>query len=67
MMMCMTQFEDEAARRDLQIADLQRRVVDQKWRIASEGAGFGSLEVLRFMEQTLESWREHKRALQDRL
>lgn len=63
----MEPIADELARRDLQIADLERRVVDQKRRIASEGAGFGSLEVLRFMEQTLASWREHKRTLQHRL
>jgi len=63
----MAQIEDEAARRDLQIADLERRVVEQNRRIASEGGAFGSLEVLHFMEQTLESWREHRRALQHRL
>ena len=64
MIICMAQIEDESARCDLQIADLERRIVEQKSRIANEGASFGSLEVLQFMEQTLESWLEHKRALQ---
>ena len=63
----MEPIADEPARWELQIADLERRIVEQRRRIACEGASFGSLEVLHFMEQTLESWREHKRALQHRL
>ena len=58
---------DEAARWALQIADLERRIAEQKRRIANEGAAFGSLQVLQFMEQTLESWRKHKLVLKDRL
>jgi hypothetical protein len=60
----MAQIEDEAARLDEQIIDLERRIVEQKSRVAREGGAFGSLEVLHFMEQTLASWREHKRILQ---
>jgi len=63
----MEPIADEPARWDLQIADLERRIVEQKRRVECEGAGFGSLEVLHFMEQTLASWHEHKRALQHRL
>ena len=63
----MPQIEEEAARWDQQIADLERRIVEQKSRVAREGGAFGSLEVLRFMEQTLASWCEHIRALQHRL
>ena len=63
----MAQIEDEPVGWHRQIADLGRRIVEQKGRIACEGASFGSLEVLHFMEQTLESWREQRRALQHRL
>ena len=63
----MPQIEEEAARWDQQIADLERRIVEQKRRVSHEGAGFGSLEVLQLMEQPLESWRGHKRVLQHRL
>ncbi len=59
----MTEIENEAARWDVQIADLESRITEQKRRIAGEGASFGSLEVLHFMEQTLESWRARRRAL----
>ena len=63
----MEPIEDEQARWELQIADLERRIVEQKSRVAREGGAFGSLEVLHFMEQTLASWCEHIRALQHRL
>ena len=60
----MAPIGDEVARWDEQIIDLERRIVEQKSRVAREGGACGSLEVLQFMEQTLTSWREHKRALQ---
>jgi hypothetical protein len=63
----MESIADEPARWELQIADLERRIVEQKRRVSSEGASFGSLEVLHVMEQTLESWREQRRVLQYRL
>ena len=59
----MAQIEDEPARWELQIADLERRIVEQNGRISREGASFGSLEVLHLLEQTLESWREHRLVL----
>ncbi len=60
----MEPIEDEATRWNVQIADLERRIFEQKRRVECEGANFGSLEVLHFMEQTLESWRDRRRALQ---
>ena len=52
--------QDELARWELRVADLERRIADQKRRVSSElGEGLGAREVLHFMEQTLENWREH--------
>ena len=62
MIIRMAQSDDEAPRSDVQIADLERRVLEQRRRVANEGAGFGAIEVLHLMEQTLASWRERKRA-----
>lgn len=56
----MAQIEDEPVGWHRQIADFERRIVEHKGRIACEGASFGSLQVLNFMEQTLESWREQR-------
>ena len=50
----MAQIEDEPVGWHRQIADFERRIVEHKGRIACEGASFGSLQVLHFMEQT---WR----------
>ena len=59
--------QDELARWELRIADLERRIADQKRRVSSElGEGLGAREVLHFMEQTLENWREHGRVLRQR-
>ena len=64
----MEHTRDELARWELRVADLERRVAEQKGRVPCEvGEGLGAHEVLHFMEQTLESWREHRRVLQQRL
>jgi hypothetical protein len=63
----MEQLRDELARWELRVADLERRVAEQRRRVACEpGEGFGAREVLHFMEQTLEDWREQSRALRRR-
>ena len=57
----------ELARWELRVADLERRVAKQERRVACEpGEGLGAREVLHFMEQTLEYWREHGRVLRER-
>ena len=53
----------ELARWELRVADLERRVAEQERR---GGEGLGAREVLHFMEQTLENWREHGRVLRQR-
>jgi hypothetical protein len=59
--------QDELARWERRVGDLERRVGEQKRRVACEpGEGFGAREVLHFMEQTLENWREHGRVLRQR-
>jgi hypothetical protein len=57
----------ELTRWELRVADLERRVAEQERRVACEpGEGLGAREVLHFMEQTLENWREHGRVLRQR-
>ena len=53
----------ELARWELRVADLERRVAEQEH---GGGEGLGAREVLHFMEQTLENWREHGRVLRQR-
>ena len=55
----------ELARWELRVADLERRVAEQERRVGT-GEGLGAREVLHFMEQTLENWREHGRGLRQR-
>ncbi len=53
-------MQDELARWEPRVADLKRRVAEQKRRVSSElKEGLGAREMLHFMEQTLENWREH--------
>ena len=62
-MTVMSQTNPELTRLERSIADLERRVAEQKERMKGGGGNaFGSAEVLGLMEQTLESWRERKRA-----
>ena len=57
----------ELARWELRVADLECRVAEQERRVAREaGEGLGAREVLHFMEQTLECWRDHGRVLRQR-
>ena len=63
----MAQIKDELLRWNLRIIDLEQQIAQQKRCVASDGKALGSLEALRFMEQTLESWRAHRRALHPRL
>ena len=46
--------KDELAQLELRITDLERRISDTTSRVAFEPGAFGSLQVLHFMEQTLE-------------
>jgi len=63
-MTVMAQTNPELTRLERSIADLELRVAEQKERMkGGGGSAFGSAEVLGLMEQTLESWRERKRAL----
>ncbi len=58
------QIKHELVRWNLRIIDLEERIAEQRGRIESNGVGaLDSLEVLHFMEQTLEDWRAHKRVL----
>jgi len=62
------QIKHELVRWNLRILDLEQRIAEQKGCIVSDRVeGLRSLEVLHLMEQTLEDWRAHKRALQQRL
>ncbi len=62
------QAKHDLVRWALRIIDLERRIADQKRRAISEGGDvLGAFEVLRLMEQTLENWRAHGRALQRHL
>jgi hypothetical protein len=68
MMFSMAQIKDELLRWNLRIIDLEQQIAQQKRCVASDGGkALGSLEALRFMKQTLENWRAHRRALQRRL
>lgn len=61
----MPQIDPEVARLDQRIADLELRVAEQKKCVMRDGGDvFPSGQVLDLMAQTLESWRERKRALQ---
>ncbi len=62
------QAKHDLVRWALRIIDLERRIADQKRRAICEGGDvLGAFEVLRLMEQTLENWRAHGRALQRHL
>jgi hypothetical protein len=64
----MEQLKDERARWELRVADLERRVAEQRRRVVCEpGEGFSAREVLHFMEQTLEEWRKQGRSLRQRV
>ena len=56
--------KDELAQLELCITDLERRISDTTSRVACEPGAFGSLQVLHFMEQTLEDWRKRREVLQ---
>ena len=59
--------KDELAQLELCIADLERRILDTTSRVAFEPGAFGSLQVLHFMEQTLEDWRKRRGVLHHHL
>ena len=52
--------EEELAQLDLGIADLERRISETTSRVSFQPGGFGSIEVLHFMEQTLEEMRQRR-------
>jgi len=61
----MSETQDQLLHWDAQIIDLERRIEDERRRLALEGSGVsGSLDVLHLMEQTLENWRAHQRTIQ---
>jgi hypothetical protein len=49
------------------ITDLERRILDTTSRVAFEPGAFGSLQVLHFMEQTLEDWQKRREVLHHHL
>ena len=59
--------KDELAQLELCIADLERRILDTTGRVAFEPGVFGSLQVLHFMEQTLEDWQKRREVLHHHL
>jgi len=52
---------------ELGIADLERRVSETTSRVAYEPGAFGSIEVLHFMEQTLEELRQRRHIVRKQL
>ena len=61
----MAEVQDQLQHWNAQILDLERRVEEEKQRLASEGGICGSIEVLHLMEQTLGDWRVQQQVLQE--
>ena len=61
----MAEVQDQLQSWDAQILDLERRIEEEKQRLASHGM-CGSIEVLHLMEQTLRDWRVQQQVLQER-
>jgi hypothetical protein len=61
----MPQTQDQLLHWDAQIVDLERRIEEEKQRLASEGGICSSIEVLHLMEQTLRDWRAQQQVIQE--
>jgi hypothetical protein len=59
--------QDELAQLELGIADLERRISETTSRVSSQPGAYGSIEVLHFMEQTLEEWRQRRHLVRKQL
>jgi hypothetical protein len=59
--------KEELAQLELGIADLERRVSETTSRVTYEPGAFGSIEVLHFMEQTLEELRQRRHLVRKQL
>jgi hypothetical protein len=59
--------KDEFAQLELGIVDLERRISETMSRVTYEPGAFGSIEVLHFMEQTLEELRQRRRLVRKQL
>jgi hypothetical protein len=61
----MPQTQDQLLHWDAQIVDLERRIEEEKQRLASEGGICSFIEVLHLMEQTLRDWRAQQQVIQE--
>ena len=59
--------KEELAQLDLGIADLERRISEATSRVTYEPGAFGSIEVLHFMERTLEELRQRRHLVRKQL
>jgi hypothetical protein len=59
--------KDELAKLELGITDLERRISETTSRVTYAPGAFGSLQVLHFMEQTLEELLRHRQVLRQQL
>ena len=59
--------EEELTQLELGIADLERRVSETTSRVSFQPGAFGSIEVLHFMEQTLEELRKRRHLVRKQL
>ena len=53
-------IKEELAQLELGIADLERRISETTSRVSFQPGAFGLIEVLHFMEQTLEQLRQRR-------
>ena len=59
--------EEELTQLELGIADLERRVSETRSRVSFQPGAFGSIEVLHFMEQTLDELRRRRHLVRKQL
>jgi hypothetical protein len=59
--------KEELAQLELGIVDLERRISETANRVSSQPGAFGSIEVLHFMEQTLEELRQRRHLVRKQL
>ena len=59
--------EEELTQLELGIADLERRVSETTSRVTYEPGAFGTIEVLYFMEQTLQELRQRRHIVRKQL
>ena len=59
--------DDEFEQLELGISDLEQRIFETSSRLAHESGAFGSLQVLQFMEDTLEVMLRRREELRQRL